>query len=80
MSDYGPIPNQRVRSTTEIELTSGKKVMIDAGSFVKFVRREYLCKYPAHPFEKCDERYQVIVLTKFGLALIERSALEWNVL
>lgn len=49
------------------------------GSLVRFVRKAYLPKYPAHPFGDYNEEYKIAIFTKHGMAIIERDLIDWNV-
>lgn len=74
------IPNQRTREPTTIQLSSGKYVSLPPGSFVKYVGKGYLPRYPRPSFDDYDERFRVAVFTHLGLGLINRDVLDWNVL
>lgn len=74
---YGPIPNQRVRFNTFVKLSNGKTITLPGGSYVKYVAKAYMPAY--HPFGDYDEKFYVSIFTQYGMALIERTSLDWHV-
>lgn len=75
---YGPIPNQRVKTTVTVQLSKGDSQVLPAGSFIKCIKKEYLPRN--HPFENYDEKYYTAAFTKFGMALVRREDIDWHVL
>lgn len=77
MDGYGPIPNQQMNRTAEVRLSTGKFVRLSQGAYVKYVAKLYMPQH--HPFGDYNEAFQVAAYTQFGMALIDRSDLNWNV-
>jgi hypothetical protein len=74
---YGPIPNQRTNCITTILLSNGEKKTLNAGTYVKAIRKLYLPHN--HPLEELVTSDKVIVYSPYGLGLINRADLDWNV-
>ena len=77
MDGYGPIPNQRLKGALQVQLASGKQVVLPAGAFIKVIRREYVPKY--HPFETYNADLYVVAHTQYGFALVPKYDIDWVV-
>jgi len=74
---YGPIANQRINCVTSILLASGDKKTLYPGTYVKAIRKEYV-PYN-HPILDYDDDVRVAIYSPYGLGLVDRSAIDWNV-
>jgi hypothetical protein len=68
--------NQRLRVAKSVLCSSGDKITLPAGSFVKAIRKYYLPR--DHEFGDYDERTTVVVYSQYGLVLMSRDDLDWN--
>jgi len=74
---YGPIPNQRINCATTIKLPNGEKKTLYPGTYVRAIRKTYIPHN--HPFEDFDDSVYVAVFSPYGLGLVDKDAIDWNV-
>jgi hypothetical protein len=74
---YGPIAHQRINQDTSIKLANGESKTLRQGTFVKAIHKRYM---PVnHPLEEYDDSFYVAVFSPYGLGLVVRYAVDWNV-
>jgi hypothetical protein len=69
--------NQRLRSPKQVRLSSGDSVTLPAGSLMKCVQIKYLPN--GHTFRGYDETLWVVAYTQLGLAIMDRTDIDWEV-
>lgn len=67
--------NQRLRGAQTVLNSSGDKIMLPAGAFVKAIKKCYLPK--DHAFGDYDEAVVTVAFSQYGMVLILRSELDW---
>ena len=72
----GKILHHRSINACEVSLSSGERVTLPAGSFIKCVKKEYVPKY--HPFSDHHPDY-VAAYTQFGFGLIPIANVDFKV-
>jgi hypothetical protein len=73
----GPIANQRVNTSVSVKDSDGAFHTLPQGSFVKYVSKIYLPR--DHGFGEYQEDVQVTVYSQYGIVLVARHCLDWNV-
>lgn len=74
---YGPISNQRINQSTTIRLADGEHKSLNAGTYVKAISKTYMPH--GHPLADFDEDTYVAVYSPYGLGLVNRWTVDWNV-
>lgn len=77
MARSGPTPSQKIKEECSIRLANGNSKVLLPGTFVKAIRKEYV-PY-GHPLEEYDESFYVAIFSPYGLGLVPRRVLEWDI-
>ena len=70
-------PNQRFKSTKNVLCSTGEKVSLPAGAYIKAIKKCYLPR--DHTFGDYDERLYTAAHSQYGMILVARIDIEWNV-
>lgn len=67
--------NQRVRSFIQVTTSSGEKMALPQGAYVKAIKKCYLPR--DHEFGDYDEKMYTAAYSQHGMVLIPRKELDW---